>query len=249
MKVLFLGVGEACDSRHGNTSALITTDGGTILLDCGFSVPHRFFACCEQPDCLEYVWISHFHGDHFFGLPLLLLRFWEMGRTRPLQFVGQKNLKNKTMAALELAYPGFAKKLSFPLQFHSVQPDVTLELEQLKFQTTPTTHSQANLGLLLDDGYHRLYYSGDGRPTAEVSQLARSCDLALHEAFTWEDSIPNHGSVTGCLQLMEEAEVKQLALLHIERKTRQNRQQDFEKLLKERPDLLLPTEGDTIFID
>ncbi len=249
MEVHFLGVGEACDSRHGNTSALVTTGGGKILLDCGFSVPHRFFGICKNPDCLEYIWISHFHGDHFFGLPLLLLRFWEMGRIRPLQFVGQKGLRRKTMSALELAYPGFAKKLSFPLQFHTVQPDVVLELEPLTFQATPTTHSQANLGLLLDDGCHRLYYSGDGRPTAEVSRLAHGCDLALHEAFTWEDSIPNHGSVTGCLQLMKVAAIKQLALLHIERKTRKNRRKDFEKLLEKHPDILLPTEGDTVCLD
>ncbi|MCF6187960.1 MAG: MBL fold metallo-hydrolase [Desulfobulbaceae bacterium] len=249
MEVHFLGVGEACDSRHGNTSALVTAGGCKILLDCGFSVPHRFFGICKDPDCLEYIWISHFHGDHFFGLPLLLLRFWEMGRTRRLQLIGQERLQEKTMTVLELAYPGFAKKLSFPLQFHSVQPGITLELEQLKFQTTPTTHSQANLGLLLDDGRKRLYYSGDGRPTAEVIRLAHGCDLALHEAFTWEDSIPNHGSVTGCLQLMEKAGIKQLALLHIERKTRQNRQKALVKLLKEHPDVLLPVENDIIHLD
>ncbi len=249
MEVHFLGVGEACDSRHGNTSALVTAGGCDILLDCGFSVPHRFFGICEDPDCLEYIWISHFHGDHFFGLPLLLLRFWEMGRTRPLQFVGQKGLQQKTMSALELAYPGFAKKLSFPLHFHTMQPDVVLELEPLTFQATPTTHSQANLGLLLDDGRSRLYYSGDGRPTTGVIQLAHGCDLALHEAFTWEDSTPNHGSVTGCLQLMEEAEIKQLALLHIERKTRKKRQEAFKKLFKEHPDVLLPAEGNIFYLN
>ncbi len=249
MEVHFLGVGEACDSRHGNTSALVTAGDCKMLLDCGFSVPHRFFGLCKDPDCLEYIWISHFHGDHFFGLPLLLLRFWDMGRTRPLQLIGRQGLQEKTMTALELAYPGFAKKLSFPLQFHTMQPDFVLELEPLKLQATPTNHSQANLGLLIDDGRNRLYYSGDGRPTAGVFRLAHGCDLALHEAFTWEDSIPNHGSVTGCLQLMEKAEIKQLALLHIERKTRRNRQDAFKKLLKECPDVLLPTEGDTIVLD
>ncbi|HEB68262.1 MAG TPA: ribonuclease Z [Desulfobulbus sp.] len=249
MEVLFLGVGEACDSHHGNTSALITTRNCKILLDCGFSVPHRFFARCEDPDCLEYVWISHFHGDHFFGLPLLLLRFWEMGRNRPLQFVGRQELREKTMSALELAYPGFAEKLSFPLLFHTIQAQDSLQLEHLKFQGIRTDHSQPNSGLLLDDGNHRLYYSGDGRPTPGVIELAHGCDLALHEAFTWEDSIPNHGSVTGCLQLMEKAEIKQLALVHIERKTRKNRQQDFEKLLKQHPDVLLPTEGETVCLE
>lgn len=249
MEIFFLGVGEACDSRHGNTSALVTTRGSNILLDCGFSVPHRFFAHCNDPDCLDHVWISHFHGDHFFGLPLLLLRFWEMGRTRPLQLIGQQGIRLKAETALELAYPGFGEKLSFPLQFHRIQPEASLELEALKLQCVPTNHSQSNFGLLLDDGHHRLYYSGDGRPTDDVIRLARGCDLALHEAFTWEDFIPNHGSVTGCLQLMEKAEIKQLALLHIERKTRIKRQVAFEKLLKNRPDVLLPTEGDSMRLD
>lgn len=249
MEILFLGVGEACDSNHGNSSVLITTESSKILLDCGFSVPHRFFRVCKDPDCLDFIWISHFHGDHFFGLPLLLLRFWEMKRTRPLQIISQEGLAEKITAVLELAYPGFAKKLSFPIQFHTIKPGTHLQYRDITLEATQTIHSQCNYGLLLDDGKHRLYYSGDGRPTQEVSQLARGCDLALHEAFTMEDSMPNHGSVSGCLQLMEEAQIKQLALIHLERKTRKNQSNNINKLLQDHANVFLPVEGDTIILD
>ncbi len=249
MQVLCLGVGEACDSRHGNTSALITTKNSTILLDCGFSVPHRFFGYCDEPDCLDFVWVSHFHGDHFFGLPLLLLRFWEMGRHKPLQLIGQQELEEKSITALELAYPGFAEKLSFPLQFHTITPGSPLLIEGLQLQAEQSAHSQRNYGLLIDDGIHRLYYSGDGRPTAKSRRLIHGCDLALHEAFTLHNSVPGHGSINGCLQLMEDENIKQLALLHIERTTRQVQKTAIEELLKQHPGLLLPKDGELIILN
>jgi len=249
MKVLFLGVGEACDSRHGNTSILITTKSSTMLLDCGFSVPHRFFGYCDDPDCLDSIWISHFHGDHFFGLPLLLLRFWEMGRHKPLQLIGQGQLEEKTTTALELAYPGFSKRLSFPMEFHTISPGSPLMVNDLRLQAGQSDHSPCNYGLLIDNSSHTLYYSGDGRPTAETRKLIHGCDLALHEAFTFNDSMPGHGSVTRCLQLMKKKNIKRLALLHIERSARQAQKTAIEELIKLHPGLLLPQEGDCIVLE
>ena len=246
MRLLFLGVGEACDSRHGNCSILVQAKDTTFLLDCGFSVPHRFFHYCDDPDCLDNVWISHFHGDHFLGLPLLLLRFWEMGRTRPLQFIGQENLQEKTLAALELAYPGFADKLRFPLRFLTITPGKILTIQGLHLRAAISGHSQQNYGLLIDDGDNRLFYSGDGRATEATRELMRGCDLALHEAFTLHDSIPGHGSVASCLQLMDKENIKQLALLHLERTTRHREKKALENIISGRPDLLLPEEGDVI---
>lgn len=246
MKVLFLGVGEACDSRHGNCSILVNGNGTTILLDCGFSVPHRFFHYCDEPDCLDTVWISHFHGDHFLGLPLLLLRFWEMQRTSPLLFVGQEQLQEKTIAALELAYPGFTEKLGFPLLFQTITPGLPLKVNGLQLQAARSTHSQCNYSLLIDDGCHRLYYSGDGKPTADNRKLMHACDLALHEAFTLRDSVAGHGSVEGCLQLMVEEKISRLALLHLERKTRWHKHDALTDIVANHAGLLLPEEDDVI---
>ncbi len=248
MRLLFLGVGEACDSRHGNCSILVHAKNTSFLLDCGFSVPHRFFYYCDDPDCIDNVWISHFHGDHFLGLPLLLLRFWEMGRTRPLQFIGQENLQEKTLAALELAYPGFVDKLRFPLRFQTITPGKTLTVKGLHLRAAISGHSQQNYGLLIDDGDNRLYYSGDGRATEATRKLMHGCDLALHEAFTLRDSIPGHGSVASCLQLMDKENIKQLALLHLERTTRYREEETIKKFIADHPGLLLPKEDDRIVL-
>jgi len=57
MKVTFLGVGESCDPGRFNTSVLLTLgDGQQALLDCGFSVPHRYFALNDHPESLAVVW-------------------------------------------------------------------------------------------------------------------------------------------------------------------------------------------------
>jgi ribonuclease BN (tRNA processing enzyme) len=249
VEIFFIGVGEACDSEHGNTSALVTTQSDTrILLDCGFSVPHHYFQTFADAPEPDYIWISHFHGDHFFGLPLFFLRLWQMKRTRPLPIVGQQGVAEKVREVLELAYPGFENKLSFELRFHVVRPDDTVSIGGLNWSTAVTEHSQYNLGLLLDDGKKRLYYSGDGRPTSSVQQLVRGCDLVIHEAFRLVDQFPYHGSITSCLQLADKAGVKKMALLHLDRDFRKHELEQINKLLKTRPGTLLPVAGDRLTV-
>ncbi len=219
MNITFLGVGEACDPTCFNTSVLVVFSGQAnnhyILLDCGFTTPHRYFAIQNDADALDAVWISHFHGDHFFGIPLLLLRFWEMNRTRPLVICGQKGTADKVLAALDLAYPGFATRLQYPLVFEELEPGRSLETAGAVWQCAENEHSQRCLSLRLDKGGKSLFYSGDGRPTGNSERLAQDCDFMIHESYRVEGQTPNHGSVTGCLELACKASVKYLALVHL----------------------------------
>src|SRR5210317_1118582 len=124
MEIRFLGVGEACDGSQPNTSLLLKTvpqeTAGRILLDCGFSVPHQYFALASDPEELEILWISHFHGDHFFGTPLLLLWFWETGREKPFQIVGPPGIETRIRQAMELAYPTLMNRFGFELLFNEM---------------------------------------------------------------------------------------------------------------------------------
>lgn len=249
MQILFLGVGEACDPEHGNTSIQVVTSGNIhVLCDCGFSVPHRYFASCTDPEQLDFVWISHFHGDHFFGMPLLLLRLWEMGRTRPLTVCGQRGVAEKISRALELAFPGFGAKLSYEVRFEEIEPDSPHQIAGLSFQAVQTVHSERNLGLMLDDGSKRLYYSGDGRPSEGVVELIRQCDIAIHEAFMLQDEFPSHGSITGCLELFKDCRLCKLALVHLERKFRQEQANVIEEILQANPHLVLPVQGTRLIV-
>lgn len=224
MKVTFLGVGEACDPIFPNTSLLVESvtarAGRQLLLDCGFTVPHQYFKIHPKAEELAAVWISHFHGDHFFGIPLLLMRLWELDRRKPLYILGPSGVKGKVMQTLDLAYPNFSSKMHFPLFFREVEPGVQVEVAGHQWRTAAGLHSQRALALRLDAGGKALFYSGDGRPTPATEELAYGCDLAVHEAFNMAGDTPGHGSIRGCLDFALRVGLGNLALLHIQRDER-----------------------------
>ncbi|MGV1099355.1 MBL fold metallo-hydrolase [Thiovibrio sp. JS02] len=250
MKIHFLGVGEACDPVCFNTSLLVAARSGAnthyILLDCGFTTPHRYFLDYPLADQLDALWISHFHGDHFFGLPLLLLRFWEMGRTKPLLMVGPAGLREKVELALDLAYPAFGSRLQFPLQYLTAAPDLpSFPAAGCSWRFARVEHPQSALALRLSAGGKSLYYSGDGRPTPESLKLATGCDLVVQEAYRAEEETPNHGSVGASVRFAGRAGAKMLALVHVAHHERARAKAGMAELSAHDPALtiLLPEPG------
>ncbi len=249
MQVIFLGVGEACDQQFNNTSILINTAGDSqVLLDCGFSIPHRYFNLFDDPEKPDAVWISHFHGDHYFGMPLLLLRLWEMKRTSPLTIISQQRGEEKIIHALNTAYNNFSEKLEYKLIFKELEPEENLKYADLNLQAAQSIHSERNLGLLLEENGKKIYYSGDGRPTDKTKKLVENCDLIIHESFKMIDDIPSHGSIARCLNLLEETKAKQMAFIHLERNFRRNQAGEIQKILQKHPNTLLPEDGMEISI-
>jgi ribonuclease BN (tRNA processing enzyme) len=250
MEICFLGVGEACDSSQPNTSIHVkTTHGSTVLLDCGFTTPHRYFAMCESPDDLDVVWISHFHGDHFFGIPLLLLRFWEMGREKPLHICGQAGIREKVVQVMELAYPDFLRRLKFKLEIKEIEPENLVKIGSIIWRTAETVHSQRCLAVRIEDGRNSIFFSGDGKPTANTVRLAMGCNLVIHESFWFDKVAIGHGNVERCLEFAREVETENLALVHLERETRKNRYQQVSEALTDAPcNGFLPESGDIFYL-
>ena len=252
MKLQFIGVGEALDPHQPNTSILVQPDGQSskkdILLDCGFTVPHQYFRLNPAHARLDQVWISHFHGDHFLGVPLLVLRFWEMNRSEPLTFVGQKGIADKLSAAVELAYPGLLGKIGFPLDFMEISPVKPLQINDINWQTAFNDHSQPCLALRLTQGNLSVFYSGDGRPSPESLHLAEGCDLIIHEAYRFQTETSGHGSIDGCIDFALKAGAGRLALLHLHYADRLHFMDEIQNRIKQIPgvEILLPEAGDII---
>jgi len=254
MEIHFLGVGEACDANQPNTSILLKTEiketAGRILLDCGFSVPHQYFSLDPDPEELEILWISHFHGDHFLGTPLLLLWFWEMGRQKPLHILGPPGLKTKIKQALALGYPNLLSRIGFSLLFLEIEPGGHEELSGTVWQAAYNDHSEPCLSLKLALPGKTIFYSGDGRPTPRTQSLAKGSDIIIHEAYGLLDTTPGHGSIGTCLDFAHNAGVEQIVLVHLQRKIRPHSQTSIENLKKKYPgiEILLPETGSRISI-
>lgn len=222
--VTFLGVGEAFDEQYPNTSILLTYPVGSgrfrLLLDCGFTAPPLVWRTGLGPNAPEAIWISHFHGDHFLGIPALLVRAWEEGRRGPLTFLGQRGVEEAVDKALEVAYSGFGNRIHYPVHFVEIEPGHGLELLGLGFESGESDHSRRNLSLRLQVGASAFFYSGDGGITPQTRSLARGCRLMIQEAFSLKTPIPGHGTAVDALEAARAADVPTLALVHIQRSAR-----------------------------
>ena len=254
MEITFLGVGEAFDENFPNTSMLVRTDHEgrhvTILLDCGYSVPPKFWQLGLNPDTLDGIWISHFHADHVFGLPPLLVRFWEEKREEDLHILGQKGVESFVSSCLDLAYPNFYPRLCYSLRFMEVEPGDPVNALGLSWRTAVNDHPQRDLALRIDAKGKSLFYSGDGRPNSETTSLADSVDLIIHEAFKPSEETPGHGTVAGCLEMVRASQARRLALVHIQRQVRRDRLDEIRELTTSVQDIevLIPEPGDRLTI-
>lgn len=252
MKVVFLGVGEAFDEQLPNTSLLLKTsfagEPRSILLDCGFTVPQQFWRHAGSQEDLDAIWISHFHADHFFGVPALLVRFWEGRRTKPLTVLGQSGIEELIQKAMDLAYPNFLSKLTFPLEFAVVEPGKPAEAAGLKWSSALNGHGQRDLAVRIESGGRALFYSGDGLPTPETLEIARGCDLIVHEAFSLDRIFSGHGNIIECIDFARRARAGILALVHLQREERRARYGDILALVERAADLrvIVPEPGDEL---
>ncbi|MEN6437951.1 MAG: ribonuclease Z [Syntrophobacter sp.] len=236
MIIKFLGVGEAFDETLSNTSIWVRAEGAesgksSVLLDCGFTAPPSFWRNCQDPDELDAIWISHFHGDHFFGIPALLTRFWEMGRKKTLLIAGQEGVEQIILKTTRLAYASIMDKFAFELQFREIEPGESVRTAGLSWRTALNGHSRRDLALRLDSGGKSVFYSGDGLATPETLTLALGCDLIIHEAFRLDQNIPNHGNILSCIDFARLAGARSLALVHVERNERRNRREEILRVI------------------
>lgn len=222
MNIKFLGVGEAFDDVLPNNSHLLTSDSANMMLDCGYSVPQQWFKLGKDANFLDAIWISHQHADHFFGLPIVLMRMWEGGRTKPLTIFCEKEREAFFRGFLEMAYPTFSAKFGYQMNFVGVQAGEVIDFNRLKLSFAPMEHSISVLAIKISDGVRSYCYSGDGQFTDEAVALYKGCDLVIQETYLYDEKKIGHACITDAIAMAEQNNVKRLALTHMQRDFRKN---------------------------
>ena len=246
MKIIFLGTGEASDKHRRNTSVLLENDTGHHLLDCGFSSAHAYLPY-DGKRKLKTIWISHFHGDHFFGIPQLIVHYYMNQREDPITICSGSDPQEKLLNAIDLAYPGLPDKLPFNVEFKTVAPGESLSFNDLEWQSAPVSHAESACALRVKSGDFSLYYSGDGKPTLEAVKLIKKCNLIIHEAYSMSPTKLAHSSIEECLLWAEELHMQNLALVHMNDQTREVLSANMNNLTSPQgTHLFLPEDGDTI---
>lgn len=217
VRLTIVGHGDATDPDAPNTSLLVRGEGWpTLLLDCGYAVPHAAWRCGLEPGDLDAVWLSHTHADHAFGLPALLLWMRLAGRTRPLHVLGQAETLERARAILDAGYPGsFAPHKCYPIAFTDVN-DCAFggAFGGVSLGTAATEHKVQNHALRLERAGISVAYSGDGAPTSESLALYQNVDWLVHECASLEQPIGGHANLRTLVPAIESAGVGNLVLVH-----------------------------------
>jgi len=221
MKVIFLGVGEAFDEDIPNNSHLVITKKTNLLLDCGLTAAPQVWKFNPDPNLLDAIYISHWHADHYFGLPGLLVRMWEGGRIKPITIISRKGFKNQFKRLMSLAYEGFQGRFEYEIKIIEVGKGKGVRFNDLQLSFDETIHSGENLAIEIVDGKNIIAYSGDGAPV-ENKIFYNDLDLLIQEAYLYNQEKIGHASIIGAIKFAEKNNVKCLALTHMNRDFRKN---------------------------
>ncbi len=209
MKILFLGTGEAF-SEKANTSILIDDK---ILMDCGLTTLQQLMKIKFDLDRIKAIYISHFHADHYFGLPSFLVTCREELRQNPLDIFGPTGAGKYIKNLLNLAYRKTLDDLGFGVKIHEVVEKASFE--NYGFVFAPMEHPVPCMAISVE-GDRKVTYTGDGAPTRETTELARNSDLLILEAY--KENIKGHSSILKAAKFAKKSNSKKLALVHISRK-------------------------------
>lgn len=219
MKIVFLGTGEAFDETNPNNSSLIEAGKTRLLLDCGFTIPTQIWKYGKDKDLIDAIYISHQHGDHFSGLPALLLRMWEENREKNLTIICQKELKEKFQEFMDFVYHGFMDKFNYSINLVEAREGKRIKFNDFNLSFEKTIHSRENLAIKVIDEKSCFCYGGDGSPIKN-SDFYKNLDLLILETYLYDIKKIGHSSVVEAISFAEENNAKYLALTHINRNLR-----------------------------
>lgn len=217
-----IGCGDAFGSGgRFNACFLVRHAGGApFLLDCGATSLVAMRRAGVEPNEVATVFVSHLHGDHFGGLPFLLLdaRFVSR-RTDPLLIAGPPGLRERLRATVENLYPGFgAAPWGFPLEVHELRPDALGSVGGVNLSTFTVEHACGAPPLAFRfalDG-RILAYSGDTAWTDALVALGRDADLFVCEATTAEPAAGKvHLDLRTLRERMADIAPRRLLLVHM----------------------------------
>jgi ribonuclease Z len=248
--ITFLGTSAASINPHSPTSTCLVEGGDTkIMIDVGIGTLRQLHRIHIESEEIDAVLITHWHFDHYAGLPALL-----------------KSRKSPSLLSVYGPKPSILSRIylvgllhSAPIYLKAITKSFSKDCGDIHIETVPTDHNIISFGWVLTERApgeqrrkRRIVISGDTRPTQAIISAAEGADLLVHEA-TYLDKYAkraythDHSTVTEAANLAIKARAGALALTHIAHQySKLNVLKEAEKIF---PVVLVPSPLDRIHID
>ncbi|MEY9243194.1 ribonuclease BN (tRNA processing enzyme) [Bradyrhizobium elkanii] len=170
-------------------------------------------------DAIDLILITHFHGDHFAGLPFFLLDAQFSRRTRPLVIAGPQGIETKLPAVMEVMFEHSSKtKQRFDLSVVTLAPRETRSFGEVTVTPYPVVHGESGgpfLAYRVGAEGRIISYSADTEWTDALIPAAQDADLFIAEAYMYEKTVKNHLSLKTLEAHLPAINAKRVVLTHM----------------------------------
>lgn len=192
MKLTILGCNAATPRKNAQTTAqLLEIKGQMVLIDCGEGTQLQLRKLGVKFARIQHIFISHLHGDHFYGLIGLISTFRLLGRAADLHVYGPKGIKEIITLQLKLANSWTDYKLYFH-ELDSTDSEMVLDHEKFTVETLPLDHRVYTNGYLFREkiGPRKIDQTAvesHGVSIAHMENLKQGKDITLENGTTIEN--------------------------------------------------------------
>lgn len=172
-----------------------------------------------DPNTIDAIILSHLHGDHFGGIPFLLLQGQFLSRReRPLLFAGPPGSTDRINAAVEVFFPrSIGNKWRFPWSVMEIPVGVAADVLGLKVVSAEVVHFSGapSTALRITEGEKVFSYSGDTQWTEALLPIASGADLFVVECYDYDRDLTGHMNWATIKQRLRDFNARRVMLTHM----------------------------------
>jgi len=148
LKIIFLGTGGSWPTIKRNVTSIAIKRGKEILLfDCGEGTQRQIQKSKNSYMQISKIFISHFHGDHFLGLPGLIQTMQLNDREKPLHIYGPKGMDKLLNQLLTLGY----FRPNYEILSHELKEQDVIDFDGYKIKAIEVEHGVPTLAYSLEE--------------------------------------------------------------------------------------------------
>lgn len=197
IQVTFLGSGDAFGAGGRLQPCIhVRHAAGQFLIDCGATAMVSMRRYDVAPNAVDFVLISHLHGDHFGGIPYLILDGQLVSkRTKPLVIAGPPGLEKRWRELTEASFPGATGvQRKFEIITRELTPGVPWAFGPVQAEPFPAAHMPHDpcFAYRISVDGRVIAYTGDSEWTDTLIPACREADLLIAEAYYYDRKVKNH---------------------------------------------------------
>lgn len=217
----FIGCGDAFGSGgRFNTCFHLTGERTNLLIDCGASSLVAMKQLCIDRNAITMIVVTHFHADHFGGIPFFILdaQFFSK-RREALTIIGPAGLTQWYERVMETAFPGSASAArKFDLHLVEIAAQETRTVDGVTITAGQALHGPPDApchAVRIEAEGRTVAYTGDTEWTPALIPIAYDADLFIAEAYFRERPVATHLSLAAIEAHLDDLRPRRLVLTHM----------------------------------